>query len=255
MVPGAAAYSYKLSLTTAAQNMVAANTYFTQYVYMPFASALMGVSYNNPGSALTLSLLDTTANKTIYSVSVAANSVGQMGMFTTTQYPLVAGNQLVWQAAGAGISTCQVNPYYLAPAGGPNTALGIFADFTTPQGTTFSTSTPIYAQTAQSSTTTSTYARTFSLLRAGACYGMRGQFLQSSNTGTCSVQATLYDITAGAALCNGTVTNTGGSTNISFAASPVAIPANHNIGLQLLGVAGTTSTIVGAVYFDIACII
>jgi hypothetical protein len=80
-----------------------------------FASQLVGFSITNPGSAVTLSLVNTTAGTTVYSASIAANlTTGNAFLLGT--YPMPASANYQWQASGSGTASFCLTPLYLMPA-------------------------------------------------------------------------------------------------------------------------------------------
>jgi hypothetical protein len=256
MVPGVALYAYKATASSTRTAFTSSNPNFPHAIYVPADGAFMGMSYQNSGVALAVSLVDVTASKTIYSANLAANASGLVGPFTTTQYPMKAGNQHVMYFTGSGTANCILSPYYLSPAGSPSPSLGAISDFTCPQNTSFS-STGFYAQWVSSTTTTSQYARTFALPRNGALYSMSGTYIPALLSGVlgASVTATLADITAGTALASSVVTSNSTPQSTSFTSSPVAIPANHTIGMVFTQTPNTSLVAAGQVNFNIAVIL
>jgi len=80
-------------------------------------TALMGLSYSNPGPAMTLALVDQTLGATVYSTAITGVVTGYKGIFGIGDYPMVKGHTYVWQAtAASGTANFIFNPLYLYPA-------------------------------------------------------------------------------------------------------------------------------------------
>lgn len=109
-----------VTATGTPQTMSASGTTLAGFYVPPAVSAFMGatlVNYSNSAGSLTFSLFDQTANKVVYSTSAAQGTVNSVGPFTTTQFPMTAGNTHVWRVTGTGAAFATISPLYLMATG------------------------------------------------------------------------------------------------------------------------------------------
>lgn len=94
-----------------------------------FGTAFMGGLFvNNSGASVVFNLTDLAAGATLYSVSVAANSLLPVGQFSTAAYPMPQGRSYQWQVTGtAAVTGIYINPLYLLPAVTPSYSVGQLA--------------------------------------------------------------------------------------------------------------------------------
>jgi len=137
-------------------------------VFAPtYGSALMGLSYTNPGGAVTLSLVDQTTSSVVYSVSATGNLTSNAGQFAVNQYPMVANHQYVWQVTSSTAATANiwVQPMYLMPAASPSYNVSSV-------GTAQKTNTTFTATQINLTAGGSTVAQSYKFPKAGAVYSV-----------------------------------------------------------------------------------